>query len=140
MTHQIIRQFSQKQLRKDLPSFKIGDVIRVYQKVKEGNKQKTQPFEGIVIAQKHGKGINATFTLRRTSKGYGVEKIFPLHSPIIEKIEIIKRAGRVRRAKLYWIRTKTDREIRKKLRLEQPPTLASKSQAKKEVSLAKKKK
>ncbi len=103
----------------DLPKFKVGDVVRVYQEIEEGNKKRLQPFEGLVIARKHGQEIGATFTVRKIISGIGTEKIFPLHSPIVKKIEIIKRARKVRRAKLYWVRKKTAREIQKKLKLEQ---------------------
>ena len=107
------------QIKKDVPLFKVGDIIKVYQEIEEAGKKRLQPFEGLVIAKKHGKGINATFMLRRKISGIGTEKIFPLYSPLIKKIEIIKRARRPRKAKLYWVRKRTDREIQKKLRLEQ---------------------
>lgn len=89
-------------LRSDIPNFKPGDTLRVYIKIKEGEKERTQVFEGICIARKGG-GLRETFTVRKTSFGVGVEKIFPLHSPSIEKIEVI-RFGDVRRAKLYYLR------------------------------------
>ncbi len=95
---------------------KPGDTIRVVQKVKEGDKTRLQTFEGLVIAKKHGKGITGTFTVRKVSAGVGVERIWPLHSPIIDKIEIVRRATRVRRAKLYYIREKAARETRRKMR------------------------
>jgi len=91
--------------RKDIPDIRPGDVVRVYMKIKDKDKEKTQVFEGIVIARKHRKEIGATFTVRREISGIGVEKIFPLHSPLIEKIEILKR-NKVRRAKLYYLREK----------------------------------
>lgn len=93
-----------------------GQVIKVYQKIKEGVKTRTQVFEGIVIAKKHGVGLNAMFTVRKISNGVGVERIFPLHSSAIEKIEIVK-TSKVRRAKLYYLRHKTARETRKKMKL-----------------------
>jgi large subunit ribosomal protein L19 len=80
-----------------------GDTVKVYQKIKDGDKERIQVFEGVVIAKKHGKGINATFTVRKISDDIGVERIFPLHAPFIEKIEITKRA-KVRRSKLYYLR------------------------------------
>jgi large subunit ribosomal protein L19 len=89
--------------RKDLPEIRPGDIVRVYMKVKDKDKEKTEVFEGIVIARKHRKEIGATFTVRKEVSGIGVEKIFPLHSPLIEKIEILKRK-KVRRAKLYYLR------------------------------------
>ncbi len=80
-----------------------GDTIRVYQKIKEGDKERLQAFEGLVLARKHGKEAGATITIRREISGVGVERIFPLHSPTIDKIEVLKR-GKVRRAKLYYLR------------------------------------
>jgi large subunit ribosomal protein L19 len=91
-----------QQLRTDLPSFRPGDTIKVHVKIKEGDKERIQIFEGVCIAQKHG-SIRATFTVRKMSFGHGVERIFPLHSRVIDKIEVV-RSGRVRRAKLYYIR------------------------------------
>lgn len=91
-----------EQLRSDLPNFRPGDTIKVHVKIKEGDKERIQVFEGVCIGQKHG-GVRATFTVRKMSFGHGVERIFPLHSRTIDKIEIV-RSGRVRRAKLYYIR------------------------------------
>ena len=110
-----LQEFNKEQLRKDLPEIKPGDLVRVYQKIKEGDKERTQQFEGIVLARKHGKGISSTITVRGVRAGVGVERIFPLHSPNIEKIDILKR-GRVRRAKLLYLREKTEKEIRKKIK------------------------
>src|SRR2546422_11410568 len=90
------------EMRADLPTFRIGDTIRVHVKIKEGDKERVQVFEGIVIARKNG-DLRTTFTVRKTSFGQGVERIFPLHSPVIEKIEVMRK-GRVRRAKLYYLR------------------------------------
>lgn len=92
-----------------------GDIVRVMQKIKEGDKTRTQTFEGTIIALKHGTGISGTFTVRKVSDGYGIERIFPLHSPMIEKIQVMKRAN-VRRAKLYYIREKAKRDARKKMK------------------------
>lgn len=92
-----------KPFLKELPDIRPGDTVSVYQKIREGNKEKIQSFEGIVIARKHGREIGATITVRREISGIGCEKIFPLHAPTIEKIEILKR-GKVRRAKLYYLR------------------------------------
>lgn len=92
------------QLRRDLPGFRPGDSVRVHVKIKEGDKTRVQPFEGVVIGRR-GRAIQETFTVRKVSFGIGVERIFPLHSPVIESIEIL-RAGRVRRAKLYYLREK----------------------------------
>lgn len=90
------------QLRTDIPEFKPGDTVNVHVKVKEGEKERIQEFQGLVIARR-GSGVNATFTVRKISDGVGVERIFPLHSPRLAKIERIKE-GTVRRAKLYYIR------------------------------------
>jgi large subunit ribosomal protein L19 len=100
-----VKEFLNPYLKKDLPEIRAGDVVRIYQKLKEGGKEKTSIFEGLVIARKHGKEIGATITVRRVIDGVGVEKIFPLHSPTIEKIEIIGRE-KARRAKLYYLRKK----------------------------------
>lgn len=104
-------QFNKKQLKKDLPDIKSGDAVKVYQKIKEGDKQRIQIFEGLVIAKKHGKGINATITVRKTTKGYGVERIFPIHAGFIDRIEVVKK-HKVRRAKLYYIRHKSAKKAR----------------------------
>ena len=98
----VLDMVEKQQLRSDLPSFKPGDTIKVHVKIKEGDKERIQVFEGVCIAQKHG-GNRATFTVRKMSFGHGVERIFPLHSRVLDKIEIV-RSGRVRRAKLYYIR------------------------------------
>jgi large subunit ribosomal protein L19 len=91
-----------KETKKEI---KTGDIVRVYQKIKEGGKERTQVFEGIVIARKHRNEIGATITVRKEISGIGVEKIFPIHSPTIEKIEIVKE-GKRKRAKLYYLRGK----------------------------------
>ena len=91
-----------EQMRLDLPDFAVGDTVKVYFKIVEGEKERIQVFEGVVIRKKKG-GVGATFTVRKISYGIGVERIFPLHSPRIEKIEIVNR-GRVRRARLYYLR------------------------------------
>lgn len=90
--------------KKEVPQFNIGDTVRVHVKVIEGDKERIQPFEGVVISRK-GSGIRETFMVRKVSFGIGVERIFPLHSPTINKIEVIRR-GSVRRAKLYYLRSK----------------------------------
>lgn len=97
-----IEKFGEPYLKK-LPDIRPGDTVRVHQKITEGGKERIQVFEGLVLARKHGRGIEGTVTLRRVLQGIGVERIFPLHSPMIEKIEIVKRA-KVRRAKLYYLR------------------------------------
>ena len=98
----IIDQIEKEQLRSDITSFNIGDTVRVMVKVKEGDKERIQAYEGVVIARK-GKGIRETFTVRRVSFGIGVERTFPINSPRIDKI-IVVRKGKVRRAKIYYIR------------------------------------
>ncbi len=100
--------------RKNL-DLRPGDTVRVMQKIIEKGKQRLQAFEGLVLARKHGTEAGATFTVRRVASGVGVEKIFPLYSPMVESIEVVKRA-RVRRAKLYYIRDKVAREARRQLR------------------------
>lgn len=109
-----IKIFTQKYLRTDLPKIQPGMQVRVFERIKEGNKERLQPFEGIVLARKHGKGINATITVRAIIDGVGVEKIWPIHSPKIAKIEIL-RIPKVRRAKLYFLRKLSPKKIRKKL-------------------------
>ena len=98
----IIDQIEKEQLRSDITSFNIGDTVRVMYKVKEGEKERIQAYEGVVIAKK-GSSVRETFTVRRVSFGIGVERTFPLHSPRIDKI-IVVRKGKVRRAKIYYIR------------------------------------
>ena len=97
-----IQAFVSEQLKTEVPKFGIGDGVKVYVKIVEGEKERTQMFEGTVIA-KHGGGISETFTVRRVSYGCGIEKTFPIHSPNVEKVDII-RVGKVRRAKLYYLR------------------------------------
>ncbi|WP_017727287.1 50S ribosomal protein L19 [Halalkalibacterium ligniniphilum] len=98
----IIREITSEQLRSDIPAFRSGDTLRVHVKVIEGTRERIQVFEGVVI-KRRGTGISETFTVRKISYGVGVERTFPLHSPKIDKIEV-KRRGKVRRAKLYYLR------------------------------------
>jgi len=98
----IIDMLEKEQMRSDIPEFKSGDTVRVHVKIKEGDKERIQVFEGIVIRKRKG-NLGATFTVRKVSYGIGVERIFPLHSPNIEKIEVVKR-GKVRRSRLYYLR------------------------------------
>src|SRR5260370_30333572 len=100
--NQTIQAVEDRQLRSDLPGFQAGDTVRVHVKIKEGDKERLQKFEGIVIARKHS-GVRETITVRKTSFGVGVERIFPLHASIVDHIDLI-RQGRVRRAKLYYLR------------------------------------
>lgn len=98
--------------KRDMPSFSVGDTVRLFVKVVEGDKERIQPFEGVVIA-KRGSGARETFMVRKVSFGIGVERIFPLHSPVIERIDVLKR-GAVRRAKLYYLRGKKGKAARVK--------------------------
>ncbi len=117
-----------------LPEIRPGMTVKVHQKIKEGDKTRTQIFEGIVIARKHGSGTSATITVRKVSNGVGVERIFPLHLPTIEKFEVVK-TSKVRRAKLYYLRGKTARETRKKTKLIETKVLASAIQAENEKAV-----
>ena len=101
----IIKAIEQENLNPNAPVFSVGDTVKVFFKVIEGNKERIQAYEGIVIARKHG-GLRETFTVRRISSGIGVERTFPVHSPKIDKVEVLRR-GRVRRAKLYYLRKRT---------------------------------
>ena len=102
MNMQLVQDITKKQLRNDIPDFKAGDTVKVYVKIKEGDKTRTQLFEGVCIAKKGG-GISETFTVRKISFNVGVERTFPVHSPRIEKIEVTRK-GKVRRAKLNYLR------------------------------------
>jgi large subunit ribosomal protein L19 len=106
-------KITDEQLKKDLPEIKPGYTVIVYQKIKEGDKERIQAFEGLVLAVKHGSGINATITVRKISGGIAVERIFPLHSPSIQKIEVVKKS-KVRRAKLYYLRGKFGKKAKMK--------------------------
>ena len=111
----LIKALNEKQLQNDVPQVEVGDTVRVHVKVKEGARERVQVFEGTVIAKKHG-GIEETFTVRRISYGVGVEKVFPVHSPVIEKIETV-RSGKVRRAKLYYLRDRVGKSAKIKEKL-----------------------
>ena len=108
----IIRAIEQQQIKSDLPEFHVGDNVKVHYRITEGNRERIQVFEGTVIAKKHG-GIEETFTVRRISYGVGVEKVFPVHAPSIEKIELV-RHGKVRRAKLYYLRSRVGKAAKVK--------------------------
>ena len=108
----LMQSFTQKHLNAEPPVVTVGDTVRVHLKVKEGNRERIQIFEGTVIAKKHG-GIEETFTVRRISYGIGVEKVFPLHAPSIEKVEVV-RHGKVRRAKLYYLRDRVGKAAKVK--------------------------
>ncbi len=114
-SNEIISALTKDQIRTDLPELVVGNNVKVYQKVVEGNRTRTQMFEGTII-KKQGSGIGATFTVRRLSYGVGVEKTWPVNSPIIEKIEI-SRKGRVRRARLFYIRERVGKSAKVKERI-----------------------
>lgn len=105
-----VEKISRQQMRSDLPEFRPGDTVRVHVKIKEGDKERLQAFEGTVIARKNT-GTGATFTVRKVSFGQGVERIFPLHSKVIDRIEVV-RSGEVRRAKLYYLRGRRGKAAR----------------------------
>lgn len=100
--HHLIQDITKEQLRTDLPDFRPGDTVRVHVKVVEGNRERIQVFEGVVI-KRRGAGVSETFTVRKVSYGVGVERTFPVHTPKIAKLEVVRR-GKVRRAKLYYLR------------------------------------
>ena len=108
----IIKAFTEEQLKKEIPQVKVGDTVRVHNRIVEGSKSRIQIYEGTVIA-KRGGGISETFTVRRISYGVGVEKTFPIHSPNVEKVETIRR-GKVRRAKLYYLRDRMGKAAKTK--------------------------
>ncbi len=110
-----IKMIEEEQLRSDIPAFRPGDTVKVFVKVVEGEKERVQLFEGVVIARK-GQGLSETFTVRRVSYNVGVERVFPVHSPRIEKIQVARR-GKVRRAKLYYLRNLTGKAARIKDRM-----------------------
>ncbi len=112
MKNALLQKIENTQLKSDVPSFKIGDSVRVHVKIKEGDKERIQVYAGLVIARDGG-GSNETFTVRRVSFGEGVERVFPIHSPYVTKIEV-ERSGKVRRAKLYYLRGRTSKQSRLK--------------------------
>ena len=112
MAYDLLKAFTQEQLKTEIPKFNIGDTVRVHNKIKEGARERIQMFEGTVIAKRSG-GINETFTVRRVSYGVGTEKTFPLHSPHVDKVEVI-RTGKVRRAKLYYLRERVGKSAKVK--------------------------
>ena len=111
----LMQAFNNKYLKAEPPVAEVGDTVRVHVHIKEGNRERIQVFEGTVIAKKHG-GINETFTVRRISYGVGVEKVFPLYSPVIEKVETVRK-GKVRRAKLYYLRGRVGKGAKVKEKL-----------------------
>ena len=110
--NEIIKNIESAQLKENVPQFNVGDTVRVYGKIKEGNRERIQVFEGIVL-KKQGGSVRATFTVRKNSNGIGVEKTWPLHSPNVEKVEVI-RSGKVRRAKLNYLRGRVGKKAKVK--------------------------
>lgn len=110
--NELIRSIEAEQLRTDLPDFNVGDTIKVHVKVKEGNKERVQVFEGTVLKKQNG-GLRETFTVRRVAYGVGTERTFPLHAPIIDKVEVIRK-GKVRRAKLFYLRSRVGKAAKVK--------------------------
>ena len=108
----IIKSIEHEQLKNKVPDLKVGDTVRVHQKIKEGNRERIQVFEGIIIKKQNG-GVNSTFTVRKISYGVGVEKTFLLHSPLVEKVELV-RVGKARRAKLYYLRDRIGKAAKTK--------------------------
>ena len=111
----LIQAFTSEQLKETPPEFHVGDTVRVYNKIKEGTRERIQMYEGTVIA-KRGGGISETFTVRRVTFGVGVEKTFPLHSPKVDRVEVVRR-GKVRRAKLYYLRDRVGKAAKVKERI-----------------------
>jgi len=111
----ILQAFTSEQLKKEVPELNVGDTVRIHNRIKEGNRERIQLFEGTIIA-KNGGGISETFTVRRVTYGCGVEKTFPVHSPNVEKVEVIRR-GKVRRAKLYYLRDRVGKSSKVKEQL-----------------------
>lgn len=106
----VLSSVVQDYLKTDIPAFNVGDTVKVHVKIKEGNRERIQIFEGFVLKRQNG-GIGETFTVRRIASGVGVEKTFPIHSPLVEKIEVVKR-GKVRRARLHYMRTRTGKSAK----------------------------
>ncbi|BAZ85259.1 50S ribosomal protein L19 [Dolichospermum compactum] len=115
---EIIRSIEAEQMKSDLPDIYVGDTIKVGVKIQEGNKFRVQPYEGVVIAMRNG-GINETITVRKVFQGVGVERVFLLHSPLVESIKVLRR-GKVRRAKLYYLRNLVGKATRIKQRFDRP--------------------
>lgn len=111
----LLKEFENEQLRQDVHNIDVGSTVKVHVKVKEGARERIQVYEGVVIAKKHG-GINESFTVRRVTYGVGVERTFPVHSPNVDKVELV-RAGKVRRAKLYYLRDRVGKSAKIKEKL-----------------------
>ena len=127
----IMQSIAQEYKKSDIPAFNVGDTVRVHIKIKEGSRERVQVFEGFVLKRQHG-GIEETFTVRRIASGVGVEKTFPLHSPLIEKIEVVKQ-GDVRRAKLNYMRSRTGKSAKIKAKIYTEEQLAAIEQAEAEA-------
>ena len=127
-----LKIISEGSLKKELPQFNVGDTVRVSVRIKEGERERIQVFEGTVIARKHG-GIAETFTVRRFSYGVGVERVFPIHSPFVEKVEVVRK-GKVRRAKLYYLRSRSGKSARIKEKLDYKAAAAKRQQQQQQQS------
>ena len=112
----VLRSVTQEYMKSDIPAFNVGDTVKVHVKIKEGNRERIQVFEGFVLKRQNG-GIGETFTVRRIASGVGVEKTFPIHSPLVEKIEVVRR-GKVRRARLHYMRERRGKSAKIKSREE----------------------
>lgn len=110
-----IQLMTESNMKKEVPQFNVGDTVRVHVRIQEGDRSRIQIFEGTVIAKKHG-GISETFTVRRVAYGVGVERVFPLHSPVVDDVEVV-REGKVRRAKLYYLRDKVGKAAKVKAKI-----------------------
>jgi large subunit ribosomal protein L19 len=126
---ELIAAIEAPHLKAELPTIYVGDTVKVGVKIQEGGKERIQPYEGVVIAKRHG-GINATMTVRRIFQGVGVERVFLLHSPLVTKIEVLRR-GKVRRAKLYYLRDRVGKATRIKQRFDRPTDTKKKETKKK---------
>ena len=109
----IIRNIEAAQMKAEVPQFRVGDTVKVYAKIKEGNRERVQIFEGTVLKKQGGSSVRATFTVRKNSNGIGVEKTWPIHSPNVEKVEVVRR-GKVRRAKLTYLRGRVGKRAKVK--------------------------
>ncbi len=107
-----LKLISDSSLKSEVPAFEVGDTVKVHVRIKEGQKYRIQVFEGTVIAKRHG-GISETFTVRRVAHGCGIERVFPVHSPVVDKVEVIRR-GKVRRSKLYYLRDRVGKAAKVK--------------------------
>lgn len=111
--NEIIRNIEAAQMKAEVPQFRVGDTVKVYAKIKEGNRERVQIFEGTVLKKQGGSSVRATFTVRKNSNGIGVEKTWPIHSPNVEKVEVVRR-GKVRRAKLTYLRGRVGKRAKVK--------------------------